>query len=154
MVSTTQRITPFVVVCGALLLAVTAGAAAPATRPADSADCPAGRYAGRQIIHVGPGSNSGPRDSAGRRFEVASCGTTCVCPSRVNSSNWTPPPGDIDTYRITVNGSDGGTARAAKNVMFGDVFFCSGQSNMDFPVKAAYNSTMEMLSLQVRPRPC
>ena len=52
-------------------------------------------------------------------------------------------------FAVTVSGSEGGPAAVAKNVMFGDVFFCSGQSNMDFPVKVAYNSTREMLSLKV-----
>ena len=54
------------------------------------------------------------------------------------------------SYTVAVRGSEGGPVAVAKNVMFGDVFFCSGQSNMDFPVKVAYNSTMEMQSLKVR----
>ena len=52
-------------------------------------------------------------------------------------------------YNVTVSGSEGGAGAVAKNVMFGDVFFCSGQSNMDFPIKVAYNSTREMQSLKV-----
>ena len=52
-------------------------------------------------------------------------------------------------YLVKVSGSEGGPPAVAKNVMFGDVFFCSGQSNVDFPVKVSYNSTMEMQSLKV-----
>ena len=53
------------------------------------------------------------------------------------------------SYTVAVRGSEGGPVAVAKNVMFGDVFFCSGQSNMDFPIKVAYNSTREMQSLKV-----
>ena len=47
----------------------------------------------------------------------------------------------VKTHRpgtVTVTGEDG-PAIVAKNVMAGDVYFCSGQSNMVFPMKFAYN---------------
>ena len=47
---------------------------------------------------------------------------------------------------VTVVGEEG-PAITAKNVMGGDVYFCSGQSNMVFPTKFAYNPAEEMATL-------
>ena len=44
---------------------------------------------------------------------------------------------------MTVTGEDGPTI-TARNVMGGDVYFCSGQSNMVFPLKLAYSPAAEM----------
>ncbi|APZ98911.1 hypothetical protein BWQ93_10695 [Sphingopyxis sp. QXT-31] len=40
-------------------------------------------------------------------------------------------------YELTVRGADGQVAAAAKDVMLGDVWLCSGQSNMELPVRRA-----------------
>lgn len=40
-------------------------------------------------------------------------------------------------YELTVRGADGRVAAAAKDVMLGDVWLCSGQSNMELPVRRA-----------------
>ncbi len=40
-----------------------------------------------------------------------------------------------------------GPARIANNVKYGDVFFCSGQSNMVFPLKLAFNASAEIKTL-------
>ena len=55
--------------------------------------------------------------------------------------------GGTGPSNVTVAGEDGPVI-TAKNVMGGDVFFCSGQSNMVFPTKFAYNPAEEMGTLQ------
>merc|ERR1719265_19127 len=47
---------------------------------------------------------------------------------------------------ITVQGEDGDSVTAS-NVTSGDVFFCSGQSNMVFPMKLAFNADDEIATL-------
>ena len=49
---------------------------------------------------------------------------------------------------VTVTGETDGDVHVAKNVVAGDVIFCSGQSNMVFPTKFAYNPQEEMATLQ------
>ena len=49
---------------------------------------------------------------------------------------------------VTVTGEKDGDVHVAKNVVAGDVIFCSGQSNMVFPTKFAYNPQDEMATLQ------
>jgi sialate O-acetylesterase len=56
--------------------------------------------------------------------------------------------GPKGTVRVT--GETGG-AVTASDVVAGDVFFCSGQSNMVFPLKFAFNSTSEADSLRSFP---
>ncbi len=45
-------------------------------------------------------------------------------------------------YRLSVRGTDGGTVLS--DIMVGDVFLCSGQSNMELPVKYAINANDEI----------
>jgi sialate O-acetylesterase len=52
---------------------------------------------------------------------------------------------------ITVTGSEGINVVRASNVLMGDVFLCSGQSNMKFPLKFAFNATQEIESLNDYP---
>jgi sialate O-acetylesterase len=46
-------------------------------------------------------------------------------------------------HRLTVTGA-GGAAAAADNLLVGDVWLCSGQSNMEYPVRRALNSDAEV----------
>jgi hypothetical protein len=43
----------------------------------------------------------------------------------------------------TVTISDGASEITLKNVAFGDVFLCSGQSNMEYPMANAFNGSAE-----------
>ena len=61
------------------------------------------------------------------------------------------PSSSSSAHKITVKGSAGGAARVARNVHFGDVFFCSGQSNMVFPLELAYNASEEAATLAGKP---
>jgi sialate O-acetylesterase len=51
-----------------------------------------------------------------------------------------PAGGD---YALTITGNPGRTLNA-RNLTFGDVWLCSGQSNMEWPVKQAYNPDKEL----------
>src|SRR5215208_1953170 len=46
-------------------------------------------------------------------------------------------------YRIEMRGA-GGSSAAAGDIMIGDVWLCSGQSNMEFPLKNALNGEGEV----------
>jgi len=52
---------------------------------------------------------------------------------------------------VTVHGEDGPTL-TAHNVSSGDVFFCSGQSNMVFPTKFTLNASAEIATLANYPQ--
>jgi hypothetical protein len=54
---------------------------------------------------------------------------------------------DGGLFSITVAGDDPRASVTAHNVTAGDVFFCSGQSNMVFPLKLAFNATAEAKTL-------
>ena len=56
-----------------------------------------------------------------------------------------PPRPAGGPYRLTVTGAGGATA-AAQDVLIGDVWLCSGQSNMEFEVKRALNGANEAQS--------
>lgn len=43
-------------------------------------------------------------------------------------------------YELTIVGADGRAVAAAKDVMIGDVWLCSGQSNMEYPVRRALDA--------------
>eukprot|EP01084_Bolivina_argentea_P283285 485111_1 len=47
-----------------------------------------------------------------------------------------------DSYNITA--TDGTNTISMTNILFGDVFICSGQSNMQFSVSMAFNATAEI----------
>ena len=55
-------------------------------------------------------------------------------------------PGTSRRLTVTVTGEDG-PAAVAHNVSGGDVFFCSGQSNMVFPLSMAFNHSAEAATL-------
>src|SRR5437588_637939 len=46
-------------------------------------------------------------------------------------------------YKIAVGGT-GGASATSDDVMVGDVWLCSGQSNMEYPVRRALNSDSEL----------
>jgi len=54
-----------------------------------------------------------------------------------------PPFEKGGPYTIQVNSSSGETT-SLRNVLFGDVWFCSGQSNMQMTVRAAFNASTEI----------
>lgn len=51
------------------------------------------------------------------------------------------PVASYDTYSITVKGD--GEERVINNVLVGEVWFCSGQSNMEMPLKGFWNCPVE-----------
>jgi len=55
-----------------------------------------------------------------------------------------PTQASLTAYTITVKGAPSGNSATLSNVLFGDVYFCSGQSNMQFTVDSAYNATTEV----------
>ena len=60
--------------------------------------------------------------------------------------NWTAEFGSMPAggpHRIEVRGADGSVA-AANDIMIGDVWLCSGQSNMEWPLKQALNGEGEV----------
>ena len=61
------------------------------------------------------------------------------------------PSSSTDEHEITVSGSNSSNTVVARHVMFGDVFFCSGQSNMVFPMGIVTNASAEMATLQQFP---
>ncbi|MEO7277597.1 MAG: sialate O-acetylesterase [Sphingomicrobium sp.] len=62
------------------------------------------------------------------------------------SGRWTanfPTPPEGGHYRIAVTGADGATA-SADDVAIGDVWLCSGQSNMEYPLRRTLNGDGEV----------
>ncbi len=53
-------------------------------------------------------------------------------------------PGDYTRHTITIQDKD--TLIRLKNILIGDVWFCSGQSNMQFPMKEVINAKKEIAS--------
>ncbi|XP_065829152.1 sialate O-acetylesterase-like [Oscarella lobularis] len=47
-------------------------------------------------------------------------------------------------YTIVAESKNGGDKAMLENVLFGDVFLCGGQSNMQFTVDSAFNASMEI----------
>ncbi|XP_072024346.1 sialate O-acetylesterase-like isoform X3 [Amphiura filiformis] len=55
------------------------------------------------------------------------------------------PASGPTSITISCNTTEGASQKIQlKDVLFGDVWVCSGQSNMQFPVKKAYNATAEL----------
>jgi len=55
-----------------------------------------------------------------------------------------PPKGPGVSYTMTLT-SDSGDKTVLKNILFGDVWICGGQSNMEMTVSSALNHTAEIL---------
>ena len=60
--------------------------------------------------------------------------------------NLPPREASAGPHTLTFSGSGSASAVTLKNVAFGDVFLCSGQSNMEFAVKGAFNSDAEIVN--------
>ena len=60
------------------------------------------------------------------------------------------PSSSAAACSITIKGETGPSI-TARNVLFGDVFFCSGQSNMVFPLSLANNASAEAATLSMLP---
>lgn len=56
-----------------------------------------------------------------------------------------------NTYTINVTGSNTTTPKIARDVLGGDVFLCSGQSNMVFPMQLTINASEEIATLKYYP---
>jgi sialate O-acetylesterase len=55
-----------------------------------------------------------------------------------------PQPATLESTSIAINASTGETA-LLQNILFGDVYICGGQSNMQFSIAATTNHTAEAL---------
>jgi len=55
-----------------------------------------------------------------------------------------PTPASFNAYTITINGNPSGNSAVLSNVLFGDVYLCGGQSNMQFTVDSAFNASTEV----------
>ena len=53
-----------------------------------------------------------------------------------------PTPGGKESYTLTITSADGDCANLT-DVLFGEVYFCSGQSNMEDPMLTQINATEE-----------
>ena len=53
-------------------------------------------------------------------------------------------PVAASTTAVTISASSGGETITLLDVLYGDVFFCSGQSNMQFTVQQTFNATAEL----------
>ena len=66
-----------------------------------------------------------------------------------DDGSWTmnlpPREASAGPHTLTISGGGSASAVTLKNVAFGDVFLCSGQSNMEFSVKGAFNSDAEIV---------
>jgi sialate O-acetylesterase len=62
------------------------------------------------------------------------------------TGKWTVrlPPQPASTEERTIHITDGTTSITLVDVVFGDVYLCSGQSNMQLDVDAVFNSTEEI----------
>jgi len=63
--------------------------------------------------------------------------------------NLPPREASAGPHTLTFSGSGSTSAVTLKNVAFGDVFLCSGQSNMEFAVKGAFNSDAEIVNSSI-----
>lgn len=80
----------------------------------------------------------------GEKIEVAFCGQT-VAATADEAGRWRvalePLPASAEPSELIVRGSD---SVRASNILVGDVWLCSGQSNMEMPVRDAGNAKAEM----------
>jgi len=80
----------------------------------------------------------------GERVTVGFAGSASVATAD-STGKWLasfPPRSAGGPYSITVSGA--GANASAEDVMVGDVWLCSGQSNMEYPVRRALNSDGEV----------
>eukprot|EP01064_Diplonema_japonicum_P004283 TRINITY_DN1279_c0_g2_i1.p1 TRINITY_DN1279_c0_g2~~TRINITY_DN1279_c0_g2_i1.p1 ORF type:complete len:890 (+),score=242.98 TRINITY_DN1279_c0_g2_i1:48-2672(+) len=89
--------------------------------------------------------------SPGEKVVIQGTATNTVYTVTADSSgDWEvmldPQSSVVNKGYLTVQG-ESGPVHKADQVSYGDVFFCSGQSNMAFPLKDAFNATAEASSL-------
>jgi sialate O-acetylesterase len=119
----------------ALLASTTAGAAPPRLDPAFTD--------GAVLQRERPIRISGDA-AAGERVRVSLSGATAEARAD-RSGRWSvelPPLGAGGPYRIQARFGSGALA-SADDVLIGDVWLCSGQSNMEWPVKQALSGAAE-----------
>lgn len=62
-----------------------------------------------------------------------------------------PVAGSLTPYRVAAQSTQSGMTVALEDVVFGDVYFCSGQSNMEFTTNDANNATAEVAAANLFP---
>jgi sialate O-acetylesterase len=61
-----------------------------------------------------------------------------------------PTPASFQSYRIDVSSASGNNVTLS-NILFGDVYVCSGQSNMQMTVSSTFNATAEIVQADQYP---
>jgi sialate O-acetylesterase len=92
---------------------------------------------------------SSPNDQITVRFNMKDYAATATA-----TGNWNvllDPTAAGGPYTIQVTGSGGNTS-TLEDVLFGDVYVCSGQSNMQFTVHSAFNATEEIAAANNYPK--
>lgn len=100
-----------------------------------------------------PASVWGLGAAPGDTVDVVFNGASIVAAVNESTGVWIaalPPTPAGGPYTIVANSSDGSSLQMV-DVLFGDVFFFGGQSNMAFTVSEAYNATTEIESANSYP---
>jgi sialate O-acetylesterase len=88
-------------------------------------------------------------DTPGTKVTVAFAGQTKTADSD-ESGKWTvkldPMPANATPQVMTITGS---TARTLQNILIGEVWMCSGQSNMQFALNGDWNGDIETLGSDI-----
>eukprot|EP00043_Microstomoeca_roanoka_P000473 m.27831 g.27831 ORF g.27831 m.27831 type:complete len:504 (+) comp10338_c0_seq2:59-1570(+) len=84
--------------------------------------------------------------TAGEKVTVTVVGETPVTNTTTSDGMWEvnlPPHSEGSGFTLKISSSTGQTITLT-NIAFGDVFLCSGQSNMQFSVNDAFNASAEI----------
>lgn len=131
-----RRLTLLSLVATAAMLSVSAGAqAAPRLDPL---------FSDNAVLQRGQSIRITGRASAGEQVTVEFAGRRAVVRAD-RSGRWSAELPELPAggpHRLTALGARGATA-SAENLMVGDVWLCSGQSNMEWPVKLSLNGESE-----------
>lgn len=123
-----------------LALAVPAGAAAAASKPAarDPAGLLYATFQDHAVLQRGEPIPVWGRTAPGARVRVRLAGETATARAAADG-RWTvrlAPLGAGGPYTLAVSSSTG-ARKTVRDVMLGDVYLCSGQSNMEYPTRIA-----------------